>query len=65
MTTQSDTQPEHFDPWDSDHTALVHVLWEASGKGLTLAKADELASHIMRSQWMRATRHHAKEGRFG
>lgn len=57
--------PEHFDPWDSDHTSLVHVLWRASAKGLDVAKADELAQHIMQSQWMRAVRAHAKDGRFG
>jgi hypothetical protein len=45
-------------PYDSDHTALVHVLWDAGLKG---AEADALASKIMRSKWMRAVRIHAQE----
>lgn len=52
---------EEIKPWDSDHTALVHVLWDARRKGLSVEKADELASHIMRSQWMRAVHLHARE----
>jgi hypothetical protein len=46
-------------PWDSDHTALVHVLWTAESKGLTIRDADELASHIMQSKWMHAVKFHA------
>lgn len=46
-------------PWDSDHTALVHVLWAAAREGVTIKDADELASRIMASDWMRAVRVHA------
>jgi hypothetical protein len=56
MTKRSD---EEIQPWDSDHTALVHVLWEAERCGIS--DADELASHIMRSAWMKAVRLHAAE----
>src|SRR4051794_33729202 len=52
---QSDIQP-----YDSDHTALVHVLWSARDEGLSLSDADALASHIMRSKWMRAVRTHSR-----
>jgi hypothetical protein len=52
---------EEIRPWDSDHTALVHVLWEARRKGLTVNDFDELASLIMQSKWMRAVRLHAAE----
>lgn len=62
MRTESNSQSEHFDPWDSDHTELVHVLWNASAKGLDVSQADALASYIMQSHWMRAVRHHAKDG---
>lgn len=48
-------------PWDSDHTALVHVLWSAQRKGLSISDADELASHIMQSEWMEAALAHARE----
>lgn len=53
--------PDEIQPWDSDHTALVHVLWSARHKGLTLDRADELASQIMQSRWMKAVRIHAVE----
>jgi hypothetical protein len=46
-------------PYDSDHTALVHLLWVAKDKGLTLDNFDELASLIMQSHWLRAVRLHA------
>lgn len=54
-------KPEEIKPWDSDHTALVHVLWAAKRNGLTLDSADaaELASFIMRSKWLRAVKAHA------
>lgn len=48
-------------PYDSDHTALVHVLWEAQRRGLTVSDPDALAALIMRSRWMRAVRLHARE----
>jgi len=54
--------PEPLGPiqsYDSDHTALVHVLWSAKSKGLSLDDADHLAEHIMTSRWMRAVRLHA------
>lgn len=51
---------ETIQPWDSDHTALVHVLWDAEHKGLTLEDFDKLASHIMRSKWLRAVRRHSR-----
>lgn len=47
---------ETIKPWDHDHTALVHVLWEAERNGLTICDADQLASLIMASHWMRAVR---------
>lgn len=47
-------------PWDCDHTALVHVLWDARREGLSLEHdADQIASNIMRSKWMRAARQQA------
>jgi hypothetical protein len=48
-------------PYDSDHTALVHVLWAAERGGLTVSDSDALAAHIMRSKWMKAVLLHAKE----
>lgn len=48
-----------IEQYDSDHTALVHVLWAANIKG---ADADELAARIMQSKWMIAVRQHAAEG---
>lgn len=44
-----------FEPWESDHTALVHVLWHARDKGWTLQdNADDLASLIRNSRFMEA-----------
>lgn len=42
--------------FESDHTALVHVLWAAQFEGIMPREvdADVLASHIMQSKWMRA-----------
>jgi hypothetical protein len=54
--SQSDIQS-----YDSDHTALVHVLWEARRRGWTLDDYDEVAALIMRSRWMEAVRLHAAE----
>jgi Zn ribbon nucleic-acid-binding protein len=56
-------EQEPIQLWDSDHTALVHVLWEAQHKGLTVGDTDELARLIMQSEWMRAVRLHAKAER--
>lgn len=47
--------------YDSDHTALVQVLWTIDSAGLTLKDFDEVASRIMRSKWMKATKLHAVE----
>lgn len=55
----ADRSCEKFEPWDSDHTALVHVLWAAERDGLTVEHADELAAHIMGSKWFRAVQQHA------
>lgn len=52
---------EPIQPYDSDHTALVHVLWEAQRKGLTISDPDALASLIFQSKWIKAVRLHAKE----
>lgn len=57
----ADREREKVQPWDSDHTALVHVLWAAQRDGLTVERADELAAHIMCSKWFRAVRQHAVE----
>ena len=57
----ADRARDAIKPWDSDHTALVHVLWAAQRDGLTVERADELAAHIMRSTWCRAVRQHAVE----
>ena len=44
-----------FDYWESDHTALVHVLWNAKHNGLTLQNdADQIASLINQSRWLAA-----------
>ena len=46
-----------YETWDLDHTALVHVLWNAKHRGLTLAKDfDKIASLIMHSRWLAAQR---------
>jgi hypothetical protein len=52
---------DEIQPYDSDHTALVHVLWAAKHEGITISDADELAAHIMRSKWTKAVRQHAQE----
>jgi hypothetical protein len=49
---------DEIQPYDSDHTALVHVLWDARIDGLSLDDADEIASRIMRSKWIKAVRLH-------
>ena len=44
-----------FDYWESDHTGLVHVLWNAKHAGLTLKEdADKIGSLILRSRWLAA-----------
>lgn len=48
-----------FEPWEADHTGLVHVLWDA---GIDGREADELASKIMQSRWMEAVCHFAAAG---
>lgn len=45
-----------FEPWESDHTALVHVLWAVRRAGLSLDDADAIAERIMRSRWAAAYR---------
>lgn len=62
----SGEMPAAIKPWDSDHTALVHVLWAAQHDGLIPkgthrgdAIADVLASRIMQSQWHQAVKQHA------
>jgi hypothetical protein len=47
--------------WDSDHTALVHVLWSANYLGLLDPNTDydRLARHIMQSDWLEAVKQHA------
>lgn len=45
-----------FEPWESDLTALVHVLWAVKRAGLTLDDADEIASRIPQSRWAAAYR---------
>lgn len=57
-SSQPRRDSDPIQPWDSDHTALVHVLWAAGIKG---AEADELASKIMQSKWMKAVRYHEAE----
>jgi hypothetical protein len=51
---------DDIQPYDSDHTALVHVLWDAQREGMTIRDADALAEHIMASKWMQAVEAHAK-----
>lgn len=51
------------DVWRGDHTALVHVLWEAKHQGLSLDDADELATLIRRSDYQRAVQELAAAGR--
>ncbi|MFE6966881.1 hypothetical protein ACFVAJ_17355 [Agromyces sp. NPDC057679] len=46
-----------FDPWEKDHTALVHVLWDCKADGLNLhGDFDEIATRIRQSRWMTAQR---------
>lgn len=53
-TFQEGTEPP-FEYWESDHTALVHVLWSAKNQGLTLkSDYDEIAHMILNSRWMAA-----------
>ena len=53
-----------FKPWESDHTALVHVLWGLRDEGVIGrdVDCDTLASRIMQSEWMQAVRQEAGEG---
>lgn len=41
--TPAASAPQVPEVWRADHTALVHVLWEAKHTGLTVDDADELA----------------------
>jgi len=51
-----------FEPWESDHTALVHVLWGARHQDLNLKdNADEIAEMILGSRWLAARQHRASE----
>jgi hypothetical protein len=50
-------------PWDSNHTALVHAFWAGTGEGVALDDFDELASFIMQSKWIAAVRIHASNRR--
>jgi hypothetical protein len=45
-----------FEPWEHDHTALVHVLWHLQRSRLTLTEPDlsDVADRIMRSRWFAA-----------
>ena len=44
-----------FEPWEGDHTALVHVLWTAKRAGLTLENDfDAIATMILRSRFLAA-----------
>lgn len=46
-----------FEYWESDGTALVHVLWSAKHQGLTLIDdADEIYPLILRSRWFAAAK---------
>lgn len=58
---ESDTPKETFRPWEGDHTDLVHVLWDARNKGLTLSAhgCDEVADMILASRWLQAREAHA------
>jgi hypothetical protein len=51
---------DEIQPYDSDHTALAHVLWAAEDRGYSLSDADSLAAFIMRSKWFEAVRQHAR-----
>ena len=51
-----------FEYWESDHTALVHVLWHAKHEGLNLVDdVDKIASLIRSSRYAAAVKHGAKE----
>lgn len=40
-----------FEHWESDHASLVHVLWDARRRGLSLENdADEIAGMILKSR---------------
>jgi hypothetical protein len=46
-----------YEPWEGDHTALVHVLWSARNAGLDLDSGedvDKIASMILHSRWFYA-----------
>lgn len=51
-----------FHVWEHDHTALVHVLWDASRKSLDLHDdADQIATMILRSRWLAGQKAAAKK----
>lgn len=52
---------DKIESYDSDHTALVHVLWAIDSAGLTLKDFDEVAGRIMTSKWFKAVKQHAIE----
>lgn len=53
-TRQFGVEPP-FKDWEHDHTGLVHVLWAAKHRGLSLSSdTDEIASMIMHSRWLAA-----------
>lgn len=58
-TLQDGTNPP-FDWWESDHTALYHVLRSARSQGLNLKDdADKIAEMILRSRWLAARQYKA------
>ena len=58
-TIQYGTNPP-FKDWEDDHTALVHVLWAAKRRGLSLeTDFDDIASMIIHSRWLAARLHRA------
>ncbi len=60
MTGPAPDGRQRFNLWDSDHTALVHVLWCCTFDGLTLKDDfDAVASRILQSDWYAATLAHA------
>lgn len=50
--------------WEGDHTALVHVLWDARSEGLLPPETDfdALARHIRRSEYQWAVQELAVAG---
>jgi hypothetical protein len=46
-------------PHEADHTELVHVLWAAKHRGMSLADADALATFIRSSEYHDAVRRQA------